>query len=483
VQTYLLKRLLLMVPTLVGISLIVFVIMVAAPGRPGEKAQAFGEVNSATDPTKEKSKGESQRLFRRQFALDRPVFWNGWTSLSDAEVLAAVETAAARQEDVGMRSKREAKERLEDWGYYAVPALVRLLNTSEGVAQDRVLYWLRYSATRLPVQPYGRTLDEATTVRNAQWMAENAVLAKWGWLPSDGAPRRAEVVGLWSEWYEKNATRWAWSGGEKLRIGLADTQFGTYWANLLRLDFGVSHVHKRPVTTLILERLPITVALAFLSILIAYVLAVPLGIWSAVRPYTTGDRVLSTGLFLLYSLPSFFVGTVLLQAFTVGDPFKWFPNSGWQSEGAARLNTWDQLRDVLWHITMPLIVMSYGGLAALSRYARTGMLDVIRSDFIRTARAKGLSEPAVILRHAARNGMMPVVTLLGGILPGLIGGSVIVEYIFNIQGMGLLVIEAINGRDYNIVMAESLIVAALTLVGILISDVLYAVLDPRISYK
>ena len=174
---------------------------------------------------------------------------------------------------------------------------------------------------------------------------------------------------------------------------------------------------------------------------------------------------------------------MLLQAFTVGDPFKWFPNSGWKAEGAAALNTWDQLRDVLWHITLPLMVMTYGGLAALSRYSRSGMLDVIRSDFIRTARAKGLSEPAVILRHAARNGMMPVVTLLGGILPGLIGGSVIVEYIFNIQGMGLLVIEAINGRDYNIVMAESLIVAALTLVGILVSDVLYAVLDPRISYK
>jgi peptide/nickel transport system permease protein len=483
VQTYLLKRLLLMVPTLVGISLIVFVIMVSAPGRPGEKAQAFGEVNAATDPTKEKSKGESQRLFRRQFALDRPVFWNDWTSLDDARVLSAVETAAAPQESVGIKAKREAKEHLEDWGYYAVPSLVRLLRTTQGEAQDRVLYWLRYSATRLAVQPYGRKLDEATVARNAEWMAENAVISKWGWSPSDGAARRAEVVALWSDWYEKHRSRWEWSGGDKLKIGFTDTQFGTYWGNLLRLDFGVSHVHKRPVLTLIAERLPITVALSALSILIAYVLAVPLGILSAVRPYTVADRVLSTGLFLLYSLPSFFVGTVLLQAFTVGDPFKWFPNSGWQGEGAARLATWDQLRDVLWHVTLPLIVMSYGGLAALSRFARTGMLDVIRSDYIRTARAKGLSETAVVLRHGARNGMMPVVTLLGGILPGLIGGSVFVEYIFNIQGMGLLVIEAINGRDYNIVMGESLIVAALTLVGILISDVLYAVLDPRISYK
>ena len=235
--------------------------------------------------------------------------------------------------------------------------------------------------------------------------------------------------------------------------------------------------------TLIAERIPITVSLAALSILIAYLLAIPLGILSAVRPYTVGDRITSTGLFLLYSLPSFFIGTILLQALSVGNPWELFPNSGWRSEGASALNTWDQLRDVLWHVTLPLVVMTYGSLAALSRYARTGMLDVIRSDFVRTARAKGLSETAVVLRHAARNGMMPVVTLLGGVLPGLIGGSIIVEYIFNIQGMGLLVFEAINGRDYNIVMGETLIIAALTLVGILLSDVMYALLDPRISLQ
>lgn len=482
-STYLLKRLLLMVPTLIGISLIVFVIMVAAPGRPGEKGQAFGEVNATTDPTKEKSKGESQRLFRRQFALDRPVFWNGWTSLDEAEVRSAVETAAADQEKVGIKAKREAKERLEDWGYYAVPPLVGLLGASEGEAQLRVLYWLRFSATRLPVQPFGRTLDDDTIRRNAEWMAENARLAKWGFTANDPPERRAEVVALWKGWYGSNRDRWEWSGLEKAKIGLTDTQFGTYWGNLLRLDFGVSHVHKRPVLSLIAERIPITVSLAAISILIAYLLAIPLGILSAIRPYTLGDRVISTGLFLLYSLPSFFVGTLLLRALTVGDPWKVFPNAGWRQEGAAALNTWDQLRDILWHVTLPLIVMSYGGLAALSRYARTGMLDVIRSDFVRTARAKGLSEPAVVLRHAARNGMMPVVTLLGGVLPGLIGGSVIVEYIFNIQGMGLLTIEAINNRDYNVVMGEALIVAALTLFGILLSDVLYALLDPRISYK
>ena len=125
--TYLLKRVLLMIPTLFGISMIVFVIMVAAPGRPGEKAQAMGEVNATSDPTKEKSKGESARVFREKYRLNRPVFWNGWTSLGRDDVLAAVRTSAAAQRDVGIDAKRRAKEQLEDWGDYAVPALVELL--------------------------------------------------------------------------------------------------------------------------------------------------------------------------------------------------------------------------------------------------------------------------------------------------------------------------------------------------------------------
>ena len=481
-RTYILKRLLLMIPTLFGITLIVWLLMVAAPGRPGEKTQAFGaDASLGSDPTKEREKGESQRLFRRQFALDRPVFWNGWTTLSVQEVGDTVRAWA--NPDTSIKEKREAKEKLEDWGNYAVPALIELLPTTTGKAQEDVLYWLRMSSYRAPVKAYGRELDAEQIARNDAYRAENVELATWTWTEGAPAAEREPVLAKWAAWYETNRDRWETSFFDRLKIGMSDTQFATYWGNVFQFNLGVSHVHKRPVVELILERLPVTLTISSLAILIAYVLAIPLGIFSAVRPYTVGDRITTVVLFLLYSLPSFFVGTVLLRFFTVGDPFDWFPNSGFHSEGYASLNTWDQLKDILWHITLPLAVMSYGGLAALSRYARTGMLDVIRSDYIRTARAKGLGEAAVIFRHAARNGMMPVVTLLGTILPSLIAGSVIVEYIFNLKGMGLLVIEAISNRDYNIVAGEILIVAALTLVGLLISDILYAVLDPRISYS
>ena len=474
-----------MVPTLVGISLIVWLIMVASPGRPGDQGQTLGETNTSIDPTKERSKGEAQRVFRRHFSLDRPVLWNGWTGLSDDEVLAAVRDFSAPIERVGPRAKREARERLEDWGDYAVPALVRLLrSTAEDPAlQGQVLYWLRLNSVRLVEASYGRAIDEATRKRNTEWQKENQEIAAYSWRPNDPPERRAEVVRQWEAWRDRSRARWDWGSWDRVRIGLTDTQFGAYWGKLIRLDFGVSHEHKRPVIDLIAERLPITMLLSGVALLLAYVLAIPLGIFSAVRPYTPMDRTISVGLFLLYSLPSFFAGTAFLRLLAVGEPFRWFPNSGFQADGAANFNTWDRLSDLLWHITLPLVVLTYGGLASLSRYARTGMLDVIRSDYVRTARAKGLPESTVILRHAARNGMMPVVTLLGGALPALIGGSVIVEFIFNIQGMGMLILNAITNKDYNVVMAETLIVAVLTMVGILIADVLYAVLDPRISYS
>ncbi|MCC7136904.1 MAG: ABC transporter permease [Planctomycetes bacterium] len=476
--TYVVKRVLLMVPTLFGISLVLWLVMLAAPGRPGGDGAGFGETETKGDPTKDIAKGESEFLFRRQFALDRPVFWNGWTSLTVADVRAALDDARAPIQSVGAKRKRLATERLEDWGTYAVPSLVALLLETEGADQDAVQYWLRRCAHQRTIP----TQDPALMERNRRFASENAELATVAWKDGASPADRAAGVARWQAWFEGRKGRWEWSGLDRFRIGLTDTQFGTYWGNLLRLDLGTSHQYKRPVVDLILERLQVSMVLSILSILIIYVLAIPIGIGAAVGAGSPADRGTSLVLFLLYSLPSFFVGTVLLAAFTRGQHAP-FPTSGFSDSESFGWNTWDRLKDILWHITLPLVTMTYSGLAGLSRFARSGMLDVLRADYVRTARAKGLGEGAVIFRHAARNGMMPIVTLLAGFLPALVGGSVVVEYIFNLKGMGLLTIEAINNRDYNIVVGETLIVAALTQLGILLSDVLYAVMDPRISYK
>ena len=139
-------------------------------------------------------------------------------------------------------------------------------------------------------------------------------------------------------------------------------------------------------------------------------------------------------------------------------------------------------QDIVWHLILPIATYTAVSLAALSRYARAGVIEVIRADYIRTARAKGLSEPVVIIKHAVRNGMIPILTLLGGLLPSLVAGSVIIEVVFNIPGMGQYIYDAINLRDYNAVMAVLLTSSMLALIGILISDLSYALVDPRISF-
>ena len=147
------------------------------------------------------------------------------------------------------------------------------------------------------------------------------------------------------------------------------------------------------------------------------------------------------------------------------------------------LTTWEHVKDIAWHGAAPIFCMTYASLAGLSRYAKSGVLNQIRSDYVRTARSKGLPEAVVILKHTVRNGIIPIVTLLGTTLPVIVGGSIIVESVFTIPGIGHLIWDSINQRDYNVVIGESLIVAVLTMVGILLSDILYAIVDPRISYQ
>jgi len=240
------------------------------------------------------------------------------------------------------------------------------------------------------------------------------------------------------------------------------------------------------VLSTLVSKLRYSISLSVISLLLAYLISIPLGIYSAVFKDSPADRTLTVGLFMLYALPSFFVATLLLYTFSQGSSFealRIFPTGGFQSRDAMQLTSLQQIGDVAWHLVLPILCLTYGSLAALSRYMRTGLLDVIRSDYVRTARAKGLPEWVVIGKHAVRNGLLPILTLLAGLLPEVLGGSVIIETIFGIPGMGLWTVESIFQRDYNVVMAVTLLSAVLVLVGILLTDLSYALVDPRIRYE
>jgi peptide/nickel transport system permease protein len=258
-------------------------------------------------------------------------------------------------------------------------------------------------------------------------------------------------------------------------------QYGRWLGRVVRLDLGRTFLPDgKPVLTKIGERLPITLLLNIIEMLIILGLAVPIGVLSATHQYSLYDKVTTIFVFVGFATPDFWLALLLM--FLFGVQFGWLPISGLRSLNWEYLPFWRQQWDFVGHLILPILVATFGGLAGFSRYMRQSMLEVIRQDYIQTARAKGLSEQTVVGKHALRNALLPVVTILGLSLPGLIGGSVIIESIFAIPGMGQLMVQSVFSRDYPVVMGNLVVVAALTLVANLIADLAYGLVDPRIRF-
>jgi len=256
-------------------------------------------------------------------------------------------------------------------------------------------------------------------------------------------------------------------------------QFGRWLSRVVRLDFGRSYSPDgRPVIEKIAERIPVTLGLNGLELLIIFSTAVPLGILSATRQYSAFDKAMTLFVFVGFATPDFWLALLLMLLF--GVQLGWLPMSGLRSLNFEYLPFWGQAWDLLSHLILPVLVASFGGLAYLSRLMRGSLLEVIRQDYIRTARAKGLPEHAVIYKHGVRNAIIPVVTLLGMMLPGLLGGSVFIETVFAIPGMGQLFVQSAFSRDEPVLMALVVIGASLSLLGNVLADVSYGLVDPRI---
>lgn len=259
-------------------------------------------------------------------------------------------------------------------------------------------------------------------------------------------------------------------------------QYVFWLKSVVQLDFGNEFFRPNvAVRDELWQRMKVTIPLSLVAVLLSYLIAIPLGIFSAVKRGTKLDSVMTTGVFLLFSLPTFWAGLMLIIVFGATG-FGILPVLGLHDKDAANFTRLEYTKDLILHAILPVVCLTYGSFAYLSRQMRVGMLDVIRQDFIRTARAKGLAEKVVILKHALRNSLIPVVTLFASILPALIGGSLIVETIFSIPGMGLYAFQGLVQRDYNVVMATVTASAFMTLLGFLISDITYAFVDPRIAY-
>lgn len=256
-------------------------------------------------------------------------------------------------------------------------------------------------------------------------------------------------------------------------------QYLDWLSRIVKLDFGTSmSSDARPVMEKISERLPLTIGMNVVSLLLTLLIAVPIGVLSAWKQGSLFDRGMTVLVFLGFAMPGFWLALLLMLYF--GLDHQWFPISGLTSLDFATFSPWGKVLDLASHLVLPITVITVGSVAGMSRFMRASMLEVLRQDYILTARAKGLPARLVIFRHALRNALLPVITLLGLSVPGLIGGSVIIETIFALPGLGQLFYTAVMARDYPLIMGNLVLGAVLTLAGNMLADLCYGLADPRI---
>ncbi|MBW2731330.1 MAG: ABC transporter permease [Deltaproteobacteria bacterium] len=503
---YIVRRLGFACLSLLGISVVTFALVHLAPGDAASGGQGSALVSR-----------EAAEAQRRLFFLDLPLFFNadplgvlgradrlcGRVAVHGIAGLLRCGTACAPSVAKGLRRCRSLPQHLQS-SYLkhlraAHPALPSLDESGGKKALLDRLDAARIDRIAAKLGGEDRAESDLVGLGSAAVPAVIRVLLK-GQAPSaDAAARVARrLVGVggalapgavarraglkrWEEWwYQHQRDYLRFSAGARRMGHLTETRFAKWVGRIASLDFGYSLSDGRPVSEKLAEALPITLLLSLLSLLLAYVLAVPLAVHGAARKGRGDERAISLLLFALYSTPSFWMAMMLVMLLGGVGYADVFPIHGLSSPGAEELTALNWLLDRLWHLVLPVFCLSYGSLAVLSRYQRGALLDALGQDYIRTARSKGLSERRVIWRHALPNALLPMITLLGLQFPYLIGGSVIIERIFGIPGMGLLAFEAFLQRDYPLIMAVSVLSAALTLFGLLVADILYAFVDPRI---
>ncbi len=465
---YLLRRILFFIPTLIIITLLSFIISQSAPGDPVE--QMLSGQQSGGEQLAERQANQAAYLQkRRELGLDLPVFYFSIGPAAEPETLYKIPQVPVQDALRRLIYKfgnweavsryYHALRRLED-AFYA--SLGDTAWKSANITEARALLVLvpqekNYEEILHKLSRLERFLIPA--LRPAYEEVLNAVKA----LPQEATPWKIYIPAI--HWYG------------------TQNQYHRWFMGLLRGDFGISYQDKRPITSKLGDAVRWSIVINLISIVLAYLIAIPLGVQSAVYRGQWPDRVISVTLFMLYSLPTFWIGTMAIIFLCGGDYLDIFPPGGVQStEHTPDWPLTKRLLDWAYHLILPVLVYTYGSLAFLSRQMRSALLEVLGQDYIRTARAKGLAQKIVIWKHAFRNSLIPIITLLASIFPGMISGSVILESIFSIPGMGFLSYGAMIARDYPVIIAVFTIGAVLTLVGILVADILYAVVDPRISY-
>ena len=259
-----------------------------------------------------------------------------------------------------------------------------------------------------------------------------------------------------------------------------------YWIwlkNIVRFDFGESFTYEEPVVDVVMSKFPVSLQFGIASLLLSYLISIPLGVYKAVKHGGKFDVISSFLLFAFYSIPSFMLAIFFIVFLSGGTFLDIFPIGGLYSDFYDEMNTWERIIDRAYHFVLPLICYTIGSYTTLTFLMKNSLMEEIKKDYVRTARAKGLSEKVVYLKHALRNALIPIVTGIGGFLSIFFAGSLLLETIFQLDGMGLLGFNSILSRDYNVIMGLIFIQSLLMLIGNIISDIAYVIVDPRIDFS
>jgi peptide/nickel transport system permease protein len=489
---YALKRILTFIPMLIAISLIAFIISINAPGDPVERlSKAAGNEGSA-----EQQSGASKKIkqeLRKKLGLDLPIFYISITDIASSDTLYKVQDKYHKSNLEALTHQSGNWQAVSD--YYK--SLLQLQNAHMQLsAKDIVVNnpSLVLNDVNESINQFGFEVGSLLETSKAHLvdvkfekmnflLKRNSFLSVLGSELNNTKQSRENLSILSTKWKTYiPAINWYGFSNQYHMWLFGD---GNYRKGLLRGDFGISYIDSQPISTKIWQKVGISFGLSLVSIFLAYLISIPIGIYSAYRKDSKVDKGMSLILFILYSMPSFFVGTLLLLQFANPDNLSWFPVSGIQDPTIFDPNWgfWTKIKHRMPFLILPIITYTYGSFAFLSRIMRVGMIDVVSQDYIRTARAKGLGEGKVILKHALRNSLLPVITVFASIFPMAIGGSIIIEVIFSIPGMGVEVFNSILNYDYPMIITVFTLSGFLTMVGYLVADLLYAVVDPRISYK
>ncbi|OFY65390.1 MAG: hypothetical protein A3H98_11210 [Bacteroidetes bacterium RIFCSPLOWO2_02_FULL_36_8] len=494
---YLIRRILYFIPTLVAISLIAFIISVNAPGDPVERmisvAQNSGDISS------ENNNLENQKKFwREKLGLDLPVFYFSVGTIAGGDTLYKVSDKTEKNAMDRLLNEYGNWSEISDY-HISLTRLnhlvfnTRLVIDSSATIKYRnqlnsALSDLRFEVFSLKtlydnklILLYLNKIEFLLKNHKTLSVFENELIKTrnaFSDIVKNATPWKTWIPSLF--FYPNNQYhRWIFGDGNWI------TGKGSVFSKgILHGDFGISYMTKQPVSEVIFSKIIWSLFFSFFSTIIAYLISIPIGIRAAVKRGATFDRASSLTLFILYSLPNFWVATLLLMTFSNPDVLNWFPASGVKPTGGfpENVNILTKIIISLPYLVLPMICFSYNSFAFLSRTMRTGMLEVLEQDFVRTARAKGLQENQVINKHVLKNALLPIITVFATIFPLVIGGSVILEFIFTIPGMGLETFMAVQNQNYPMIVAIFTITGFLTIVGYLISDILYAWVDPRISY-